>query len=69
MVEISNLCKLKVMYLPRVQANPQMKSESLQTKEDTIKRKLRQLVCNKLVVRQQTHGNGMNALGKEDTKV
>jgi len=40
-----------MMYLPRVQANPQMKSESLQTKEDTIKRKLRQLLCNELVVR------------------
>ena len=47
-----------MMYLPRVQANTQIKSESLQTKEDTIKRKLRQLVCNELVVRQQTHEMG-----------
>jgi len=44
-----------LMYLLRVQAIPQIKSESLKTKEDTIKGKLRQMICNRLVVRQQMH--------------
>ena len=35
-----NAFQREMMYLPTVQANTQLKSESLQTKEDTIKGKL-----------------------------
>ena len=49
----------KLMYLPRVQAKTQFKSESLKPRENTIKDKPMKVARNRLFVRQQTHEVGM----------
>ena len=48
-----------MMYLSRVQAKTQFKSESLKPREITIKDNSRKMVRNRLVVRQQTRDVGM----------
>jgi len=45
---------VKLMYLPRVQAKTQFKSESLKARENTIKEKTNESGRDMLVVRQQT---------------
>jgi len=47
------------MYLPRVNAKTQIKSESLKPRENTIKEKPMKVARNRLFVRQQTREVGM----------
>jgi len=47
-----------LMYLPRVNANIRIKSESLKPRENTIKEKPMKVGRNMPVVRQQTHEIG-----------
>ena len=57
----------KLMYLPRVQAKTQFKSESLKLRENTIKGKPTKVGRNMLVVRQQTREIGWD-LESRDSK-
>ena len=54
----------KSMYLPRVNARTQIKRESLNPRENTIKEKPMKMVCNMLVVR-QTHEIGWDLESKD----
>ena len=56
-----------LMYLPRVNANIRIKSESLKPRENTIKEKPMKVVRNMLVMRQQTHEIGW-VLESRDSK-
>ena len=56
------------MYLARANALTQIKSESLNLRENTIKRNSRKMVCNMLVVRQQTREVRWNLESKDSKR-